>query len=696
MTMDALSRMLNPASIALVGASPEAGKLAGRPLAYLKKYGYRGRIYPVNPKHREIDGVPCFATAQDLPEGIDLALILLPAKGVADALEQCAARGVASAISIAGGFAEAGEAAEQARLSDICRRTGIRLVGPNCVGLLRPALGVTATFSSELKNRMPRPGKLALLTQSGALGNSLLQSFNDLDIGLAYWVSTGNEADIGLLELVEHSLTDDNVELIALYVEGLKQGERLQELARRARAAGKAIVVLRSGKSQLGRAAAVSHTGKLAGAWKVWTDVAAQAGLITVDNLDQLVDVALAFDRYGYPAETTAGLGVLTVSGGLGVLISDAAAEHALSLPAFTTATQSRLRDVLPAQMTVANPVDTALFTDEKGYAHCAETVLHDPSIGTLLLVLTRLAHDYQALMPWLEKLSRDAVAIGKRLAVSYLSSSDPLTPADRRRLMQAGALVLPTAERVVAALGRRQQAARVLPAAGRALLPGATSVSGDDFLRQAQVPRVPEGVFAERDAALDFAQREGYPVVLKVVSPAIAHKSEVGGVALNLRDAQALGDAWDRMQMSVVAHAPTARITGYSVQPMLSGGFELIVGCSIDPELGRVLMVGAGGIWAEVLDDVRFLALPASTEEIIQALRSLRIAPILAGARGQPALDVEAAATAIHRLAQHFLRDSWVQEIDLNPLLVRRFGQGVIALDVLVVPSSPAEGAPL
>ena len=696
MTMDALSRMLNPASIALVGASPEAGKLAGRPLAYLKKYGYRGRIYPVNPKHREIDGVPCFATAQGLPEGIDLALILLPAKGVADALEQCAARGVASAISIAGGFAEAGEAAEQARLSDICRRTGIRLVGPNCVGLLRPALGVTATFSSELKNRMPRPGKLALLTQSGALGNSLLQSFNDLDIGLAYWVSTGNEADIGLLELVEHSLTDDNVELIALYVEGLKQGERLQELARRARAAGKAIVVLRSGKSQLGRAAAVSHTGKLAGAWKVWTDVAAQAGLITVDNLDQLVDVALAFDRCGYPAETTAGLGVLTVSGGLGVLISDAAAEHALSLPAFTTATQSRLRDVLPAQMTVANPVDTALFTDEKGYAHCAETVLHDPSIGTLLLVLTRLAHDYQALMPWLEKLSRDAVAMGKRLAVSYLSSSDPLTPADRRRLMQAGALVLPTAERVVAALGRRQQAARVLPAAGRALLPGATSVSGDDFLRQAQVPRVPEGVFAERDAALDFAQREGYPVVLKVVSPAIAHKSEVGGVALNLRDAQALGDAWDRMQMSVVAHAPTARITGYSVQPMLSGGFELIVGCSIDPELGRVLMVGAGGIWAEVLDDVRFLALPASTEEIIQALRSLRIAPILAGARGQPALDVEAAATAIHRLAQHFLRDSWVQEIDLNPLLVRRFGQGVIALDVLVVPSSPAEGAPL
>ena len=689
--MDALSRLLNPASIALVGASPEAAKLAGRPLAYLQKYGYKGRIYPVNPKHQQIAGVPCYASIQDLPEGIDLALILLPAKGVADALEQCALRAVAGAISIAGGFAEAGEAAEQARLTDICQRHGIRLIGPNCVGLLQPAGGVTATFSTELKNGMPRPGKVALFTQSGALGNSLLQSFNDLDIGLAYWVSTGNEADLGLLELVEHSLADDRVELIALYVEGLKQGERLQGLARRARAAGKAIVVLRSGKSQLGRAAAVSHTGKLAGAWKVWRDVADQAGLISVDNLDQLVDVAIAFDRYGPPTPgQTSGLGVLTVSGGLGVLISDAAAEHALTLPAFSTTTQSGLREVLPAQMTVANPVDTALFTDEKGYAHCAEAVLHDASIGTLLLVLTSLAHDYHALLPWLEKLSHDAVSLGKRLALSYLSSSDQLAPADRRRLMHAGALVLPTAERVVAALGRRQLAARRLPPADETAGDSAISVSGADFLRRAEVPLVPEAVFTSRSAALDFAQIQGYPVVLKVVSPDIAHKSEAGGVALNLRDAPALGEAWDQMQLSVAAYAPNAAIEGYSVQPMLGGGFELIVGCSIDPELGRVLMVGAGGIWAEVLDDVRFLALPASVAEITQALNNLRIAPILGGARGQALLDVAAAAAAVHRLARRFVRDTWVREIDLNPLLVRPLGKGVVALDLLVVPTAP------
>jgi acyl-CoA synthetase (NDP forming) len=250
--MTDLARLLRPTSIALVGASPDATKLAGRPLAYLKRYGYQGRIHPVNPKHAQIDGVPCSASIQDLPRGIDLALILLPANGVAQALEACALQGVANAISIAGGFAEAGAADEQQRLTAICQQQGIRLVGPNCVGLLNPALGVTATFSSELKHAMPRSGGVALFTQSGALGNSLLQSFNDLGLGLAYWVSTGNEADIGVLDLMAHAIDDDQVHLIALYVEGLQHGERLLSLSRRARAAGKIVFVNGGREGQAG------------------------------------------------------------------------------------------------------------------------------------------------------------------------------------------------------------------------------------------------------------------------------------------------------------------------------------------------------------------------------------------------------------------------------------------------------------
>ena len=686
-SMNDLSALLQPTSIALIGASPEAGKLAGRPLSYLKRYGYQGLVYAVNPKYQEIDGVPCYASVSKLPKDIDLALILLPAHGVAEALEQCALQGVRCAISIAGGFAEAGGEAEQDRLTAICQQYGIRLVGPNCVGVLHPALGMTATFSSELRNRMPRPGKMALFTQSGALGNALLQSFNDLDIGLAYWVSSGNEADIGLLDLVEHALGDDNINLIALYIEGLKHGELLQSLAKRARQQKKAIVVLRAGKSQLGRAAAVSHTGKLAGAWKVWQDVALQSGLISVNTLDELLDVAITFETLGFPAQSEMeGLGVLTVSGGMGVLISDGAAESKLPLPPFSSSTQEKLRALLPAQMAVANPVDTALFTNEKGFAACAEAVLQDDGIGVLLVVMTRLAHDYKAMLPWLEKLSIEARKAHKCVAISYLSSSDAFDREDRKRLTQSGALVLPTPDRLVAALGHRHSVKGELSSITTGHNDLHPSHSPADFLVQAKVPQLAEGLFQSIDAAVDFANAQGYPVVLKVASPDIPHKTEAGGVALTIPDEDSLRLIWVKMGESVSAYAPHAKIDGYLVQPMILDGFELIVGCSIDPELGRVLMVGAGGVWAEVLDDVRFLALPTSEVEIHSALCSLKIAPILAGARGQNSLDVTAATKVIQRLAQQFMVDDWVQEVDINPLRVRNAGFGAVALDTLVI----------
>ena len=689
-----LSRLLHPRAIAVIGASPDASKLAGRPMAYLRKFGFAGGVYPVNPKHAEINGVHCYGSVAELPDGVDLALILLPANGVAKSLQDCGEAGIPFAISIAGGFSEAGAPQAQQRLTDICRSTGIRLIGPNCVGLLNPRHGVTATFSTVLKQRMPRPGSIALLTQSGALGNSLLQSFNDLDLGLATWVSTGNEADLGVLELVEHFIDDDAVKLVVLFVEGLKNGDRLLSLARRAHAAGKSIAVLRAGRSQQGRAASISHTGKLAGAWKVWRDVAQQAGLIEIDSLDDLLDLALAFDVAGDPAhDAAAGLGVLTISGGLGVLISDAAAACNLPLPSFSDATQVSLRSILPPQMAVANPVDTALFTDERDYAKCADAVLADPAIGTLLLILTSLAHDYEALLPWIETLGQRAAGVGKHVAVSFLSSADQLAREPRQRLMAAGVVVLPTAERVVAALGRRCASLRVHPSAHD--LPMVTNTSGElersaiAFLGRAQVPLVRERVCQTVQEAQAFAASTGYPVVLKVVSPDLPHKSKAGGVALDLAHAEALERAWESMLATVAERAPGARIEGYAVQPQISEGLELIVGCSVDPEIGRVVMIGAGGIWAELLDDVRFLGLPATDGEIRRTLQSLRVAPLFAGARGKSALDLEAAVGVISRLARRFLEETWVTEVDLNPLLVRPLNGGAVALYFLVLPSA-------
>jgi acetate---CoA ligase (ADP-forming) len=703
----ALERLIEPRAIALIGASPDATKLAGRPLGYLQRYGYKGKVYGVNPKHQEVQGVRCFADVQSLPDEVDLALILLPATGVADALLACGQRGIPYAISIAGGFAEAGDAAQQERLVQTCAQYGIRLVGPNCVGLLNPRAGVTATFSTELKNRMPRPGSMVLLTQSGALGNSLLQSFNDLDLGLATWVSTGNEADLGVLELVEHFLGDADVRSIVLFVEGLKDGERLLPLARRAHAAGKTIVVLRAGRSQQGRAASISHTGKLAGAWKVWRDISRQGGLVEVQTLDELLDLAVVLDVAGDAATDSAqGLGVLTISGGLGVLISDAAAQSQLPLPAFATSTQAALREILPRQMAVANPVDTALFTDEKGYARCADAVLEDSSIGTLLLILTSLAHDYAALMPWLGQLGTRARLAGKLVAISFLSSSDQLGREQRQQLQAAGVLVLPTAERVVTALGHRlgvltsrhrlaqdypgQAIAQVdlrcaLKGKGDGIAPHAQAIDG--FLSRAQIPQLPERVCTSIDEATQFASASGYPVVLKVVSQDIAHKSEVGGVALGITDAAAMRQAWNEMQRSIAQKAPQATVSGYLVQPMAAEGLELIVGCSVDPELGKVVMVGHGGIYAEAMDDVRFIGLPASKGEIRAALNALRIAPAFQGARGKPVLDLEAAVDVVERLAEAFHRDKDIREVDINPLLVMPAGHGALALDLLVVP---------
>lgn len=685
-----LRALLEPRAVAVVGASPDAAKLAGRPLRYFRRYGFEGALHAVNPKYADIDGVPCAASVDDLPDGIDLALLLVPAPAVPAAVEACGRRGIPYAISIASGFAEAGDHALQAELARLCRAHGVRLVGPNCVGLLNPRRGVTATFSTELRRRMPRPGRLALVTQSGALGNALLQGINDLDIGLASWVSTGNEADLGVLDFVEHFLDDPDCDTIALFVEGLRDGERLLPLARRARSLGKAILVLRAGRSELGRAASVSHTGKLAGSARVWRDVARQAGLVEVGSLDEMLDLVLALDVLGPAgADMAEGLGVLTVSGGLGVLISDAAADHGVPLPRFSEGTRAGLRGLLPPQMSVANPVDTALFTDERGYAACAEAVLEDPGIGTLLLVLTSLAHDYKALVPWIAGLARRARPKGRRVAVTYLSSGDLLEREDRQALLSAGVLVLPSAERVVATLGRRRRAgasAGLPPAAAPAGRRADAGGGSGGFLARAGIAEVPQAVCRTPDEAAAFAGRAGYPVALKVSSPDIAHKTEVGGVALDLADEAALRSAWTAVAASVAARAPGARVEGMQVQAMVRDGVELILGGSIDPELGRVLLVGAGGIWTEVLEDVRFLGLPASPAEIEEALWGLRLAPLLAGARGRPAMDVPAAVEAIGRLADAFLAEDGITEIDINPLIVRPEGLGAVAVDALVV----------
>lgn len=688
-----LSPLLAPRGIAVVGASPEAEKLAGRPLVYLLRHGFRGGIYPVNPRHTELAGLRCYASPLDLPDPVDLALVMVPQRAVVEAVEACGRRGIRFAIVVASGFAEAGHAEAQAALIRVAREHGIRLVGPNCVGVLVPGAGVTATFSTVVGRRMPKPGGIALVTQSGALGNSLLQSWNELGIGLHSWVSTGNEADLGALDLVEHLLNDPSVSAIGLFLEGLKDGSRLVPLGRAARARRKPIIAVRAGRSDLGRTASVSHTGKLAGSVQVWRDVARQAGLVEVETIDDLVDLCLALEAWGPSRDGRApGLGVLTVSGGLGVMISDACADEGVALPRFAADTQARLRELLPSQSAVANPVDTALFADETGYARCAEIVLEDAGVGRLLLILTSLAHDYDSLTKWLETLAPGAKAKGKAVAVSFLSSVDTLAPDMRRRLLDAGALVLPNAHRAVSVLGhlRRLEDLFRSGATQPPAVPAATSGerTAEAFLAYARVPLAPQRLCRTVDDAVSAAAELGYPLALKAASPDLPHKTEAGGVALRLASAEEVRAAWRRITRSVAEKAPHARLDGLVAQRMVDGGVDFILGCSVDPEFGRLVMVGAGGIWAEVLDDVAFAAVPVTPEECAAMVRRLRVFRLLEGARGGPPMDVAALEETLLALADAFHREAWVKEVDVNPLIVLPRGQGVCAVDHLVIPT--------
>jgi acyl-CoA synthetase (NDP forming) len=403
-----------------------------------------------------------------------------------------------------------------------------------------------------------------------------------------------------------------------------------------------------------------------------------------VGSLDELLDVLRAFRAFGRPAAgETAGLGVLTVSGGLGVVIADRAVEFDLELPRFGAETMARLRELLPPQMSVANPVDTALFTGADGYARCAEAVLDDPAVRVLILVFSSLSHRYDELAPWLAELGRHARSLGKSVAATYLSSTDQLAPKVQMDLLDSGVLALPSGERTVAAIGR-WASARVAACEPQSDAPPCRE-SGSNVLAAAGIAEPKQRICASLGEATAFAATIGYPVALKVASPDIPHKTEVGGVRIGLADDASLARAWADMERALKEAVPEARIDGFQVQEMVTGAVELIVGCSRDPEFGPVLMIGWGGTETEVLEDVAFLALPATRDEIGQALAGLKVSRLVDGVRGAPEGEREAAIDAVWRLGAVFLAEGFA-ELDVNPLLLRPRGAGVVAVDVLAV----------
>ncbi|WP_062473415.1 acetate--CoA ligase family protein [Variovorax boronicumulans] len=695
--MDAL---FEPRSIAIFGASDDVTKIGGRPLQFLQKYGYAGDIYPINRKAGLVQSLPAYATLDDVPEVPELAVVAVPPAGVLDAVKDCARRGVKAAVILSAGFSEMGEEGSrlQAQIGDVARATGLRVVGPNCLGAIGVPDKSIATFSVALESSFPVAGPVGIVSQSGNLGSFTLRLAGERGLGVSRMLTTGNECDVDIADAIASLAADPGTRVILCCMETCRDGAKLTQAMAMAREAGKPLVVLKVGVSEAGSEAAASHTGALACSDAVFDAVLRNGGAIRVPSIEQLLEVGHALSVVG-PAHVSGGhrVAVLTASGGFGVLLADAASAQGLALPKLAAQTQERILSVVPFAAP-SNPVDMTAQVSSRPevLAQMLDAVARDDSCDALILQSANAFH-----VPRLRDVFLAALEQVRKDHPSRLILLCARAPQEVRATLNA--MGFPVVEGIdaacatVAALlrfGARDTARAAAPAIERVPLAAqafATEASAKAVLAEAGLPVPREAIAANRDEALAAARAMGFPLVLKIVSPDIAHKTEVGGVFVGVRSEAQLLEEYGNLLARVAQKAPAARIAGVLVAQMVQGGVELILGTKKDPMFGPMVMVGLGGIFAEIFKDVALQPAPVDEAQATAMLQSLKAFPLLDGARGRPKADVPAAAKAIVALSRFAVRhaDS-VSEIDINPLVVLDQGRGAHALDALLVPEPP------
>jgi acyl-CoA synthetase (NDP forming) len=694
-----LSAVFRPRAIAVVGASDDPVKIGGRPLAFLLRHGYAGRVFPVNPSRATVQGLPAFPSIAAIPEAVDLAVVVVPAERVLDALEEAAAKGIRAAIVFSSGFAEVGETgrAQQARLRALAERTGLRIIGPNCQGFAHLPSRLVATFASPFLDTGLATGPIAMVSQSGAMAGMIYEMARAAGLGLNYWVSTGNEADVQAAEILAEVVEDPETRVALCYLEDVKDAGRLRLALARAHRRGVPVFVLKSGRSAAGRRAASSHTGALAGEDAVYEAAFAEWGAIRCADPTELLTLPQAFLRYQEAGHRVA---VVSNSGGLGVLSVDLCADLGLAPAEFTPETTAVLRGALPDFAAAANPVDLTaqMLTDPGMLMRVLPALERDPGVDAIVFQIALLgaATDLARLVADVASVARHtrkvvAVSCPQRPVVDAFRAGGVLAFEDPSVALRSLACL---ARATLRRPGWLERTAIALPppAVAPTLPPGRGS---GEFLNEWESQRLlapyhlplVDSVFVSAAAAApDAADQLGYPVVVKICSAALPHKSDVGGVALGLSDRAAVVEACRRIEAEVAARAPGAATEGFLVQRQARGALELALGVKTDPVFGPVVMVGSGGILIEVLRDFRLLLTPIDAAAAREALRALRIGPLWEGVRGSGPLDLEAAVDLLVRLGEAARGLSpTVSEIDLNPVLVGRRAEGVTVLDALV-----------
>ncbi|MBC3192970.1 acetate--CoA ligase family protein [Pseudonocardia sp. C8] len=696
-----MDRLLAPRSIAVIGASSDPHKISGRPIAYLRRFGYSGRIIPVNPHNDEIQGLRAYPEIAAVDGPVDLALIMVPAERAAGAVRACGRAGVPFVIVVASGFAEVGTrgAALEADLRAAVAETGVRLLGPNCLGMISLRDGAVPTFSPVLESAADlRPGPVAFVSQSGAFGSFLFGELHDLRIGLSHYITTGNEMDVSGPDLLAGLVADGGVRVLLTYLEGVTSGTQLLQVARDAHVADKPIVMVKAGRSTTGAAAARSHTASLAGDDRVFDALMRGHGVVRVDSQEELLDAAQVFGA----SRRTSGrrLTILSESGGAAVMMTDTAVDVGLEVPAWEDAWQARLDEFVPAYGSTRNPVDftAALLTDPGMLRAGLSTAIAHPGTDMIAVLVGNADHFADPLLEAIEDLY---AATDLPIVVVWTGGSG----RPRSRLRECGIPCFTDPVRAARALGRLADhslrpplptplrpddvdpaaAARIV---GHARAEGRTALDEQEsaaLVRAYRIPVTDSAVARTAAEAVTSAHRFAAPVAVKVLSSRIAHKSEIGGVRLGLATPDEVAAA--AAELLDVARAHGEHDPRLLVQPMWSGPAEMILGARHDPALGPVVLAGFGGILVELLRDSCVAAAPTDHETAARMLHGLTGAPLLSGIRGGPALDVEVVVDSLVRLSWLVsdLGDE-IAEIDLNPLLVDAVGAGACAVDALVL----------
>jgi len=689
-----VERLLSPKSVVVVGASARPESPGARVFAGLKRLGYEGTIHLVNPSRAELDGHPCVARIADVPPGVDLAVLCVPKNAVQAALEECIERHVGAAVVFAAGYAEQDDegAAEQRRLEETARAAGVALLGPNCLGFASIRARAPITMVNVTKPLSNGPG-VAIVAQSGAFMSSLYATMSQKGVPVSCIVSVGNQAVLGVEDFLERFIEDEDTRVVAVFAERLKEPKRFLELAARARHKRKPIVMMHTGRSSKARDAAASHTGALAGDDAIMRALTQHEAVILVDSIDELGDVAALAATY--PEAPTKGVGVVTNSGALRGITFDFCDAVGLEVPALDPATVEKMAARLPAYAVADNPIDVTVqaIAEPDLIGVGARALLNDPNIGSAVLAVHagKEAAEYARIAgPMLAK-SR------KPVAYSLLGEGAPLSPELAQALRENGIPLFRSVERALGAVAKLTaygnaclRPARVAPPSSAVPVLAATGtlteVESKKWLRRIGVP-VPHGELAvTADDAKRIAREIGYPVVLKAQASALAHKSDAGGVILNVGDDAALLRAWDELHANIRGAKGDLALDGVLVESMAGKGTELVIGVKRDPDWGPVMLLGLGGIWIEVLKDVRLMPLDLAEEAIVEELGKLRASALLQGARGGRPADVRAVARIAAALGQAVLANPQVTEVDLNPVIVYPEGEGAVALDALIV----------